>query len=87
MTALTAHPAYAYSPRQGAWTIARYHAALDQPLVAGRCKRDKGDALCKPAQRFWGLEAVTTSPVTCPRCLELAKRYGVTLTDPKEGRR
>lgn len=79
---LTARPAYAYSPRQTAWSYANYHAVLDQPLDAGRLHRKAGDALCKPAQRFWGLERITTSPVDCPRCIELAERHGVTLIDP-----
>lgn len=80
---LTAHPAYAYSPRPSSKnSIGRDHAMLDQPLTAGRFKRERGDALCKPAKRFWGLYAVVTSPVTCPRCIELAERYGVELVDP-----
>jgi hypothetical protein len=78
---LTAHPAYAYSPRQGSWNYGRHHARLDQPLTVGRLSRAAGDALCKPNRDFWGLEPVTTSPVDCPRCLSLAERYGVEMTD------
>lgn len=79
---LTANPAYAYSPRQTAWSYANYHAVLTEPLSAGRFQRQAGDALCKPTRKFWGLELITTSPVTCPRCIELAERHGVTLIDP-----
>lgn len=77
----TAHPAYAYGPRPRPSPHARYHAVLDRPLVAGRFRREAGEALCKPATRFWGLALVTTAPVTCPRCLELAERHGVELID------
>jgi hypothetical protein len=84
--ALTAHPEYAYTRRQGAWSFAHTHAVLDQDLSTARFKRTQGDALCRPARSFWGLEPAQR-PVSCPRCVELAGRYGVTLTDPtKEAR-
>ena len=70
-----------YGPRPRPSPHARYHAVLDRPLVAGRFRREAGEALCKPATRFWGLALVTTAPVTCPRCLELAERHGVELID------
>jgi hypothetical protein len=77
--AVTAHTEYAYNPRQGARSIARYHAILDLPLRFARFRRDTGDALCKPRRAFWGLNPGGTNHVSCPRCLELAKRYGVEL--------
>lgn len=52
---LTVHVLYAFNPRQGDRSIARYHAVLDQPLDAGRLHRAAGDALCKPRSKFWGL--------------------------------
>jgi hypothetical protein len=79
---LTARPSYAYTRRQGAWSFAHTHAVLDQDLNAGRFKRTKGDALCRPAEKFWGLEPITTRGVSCPKCKELAERYGVELIDP-----
>ena len=75
----SAHAEYAYSPRQGARSIAREHAILDQPVRVGRFRRDAGDALCKPRRAFWGLDQGSTNCVSCPRCLELAKRYSVKL--------
>ena len=79
---LTAHPEYAYTRRQGDRSIAHDHAVLDQDLIAPRFRREKGDALCRPARKFWGLYPTDASPVTCPRCIELAERYGVALIDP-----
>jgi hypothetical protein len=76
---ITAHAEYAYNPRQGARSIAREHAILDRPLRFARIRRDAGDALCKPRRAFWGLHPGSTPEVSCPRCLHLAKRYGVIL--------
>jgi hypothetical protein len=80
---ITAHAEYAYNPRQGARSVAREHAILDIPLRRSRIRRDAGDALCKPRRAFWGLSQGSTPEVSCPRCLELAERYGVTL--PQKG--
>lgn len=72
------YPAYAYSPRQGAMTIARTHAALTGPFEHGRLRRERSDALCKPRQRFWGLEPTEDyREVDCPTCIERIKRYGI----------
>jgi hypothetical protein len=83
-TAPTAHPVAAYHPRQGPNMKHIRHGVLDQDLIAARFRRTKGDALCRTARTFWGLEPVTSSPVTCPRCKELAERYGIELIDPTE---
>lgn len=82
---LTAHVGYAYSPRQGARSVSRNHAILDQPLNAGRFTRDEGDALCRPRRKFWGLESsLHEKAVTCPNCKSRATRYGVTLPTAPE---
>jgi len=81
MSTLTAHAEAAYHPRQGAMSISRDHAVLDQPLAAGRFTRDRGDALCKPARRFWGLAPGGGHIVNCPECISRAERYGVTLLE------
>jgi hypothetical protein len=81
--ALSAHPEYAYVPRQGAYSYSHNHAVLDQPLTKGRLKRAKGDALCRVD--FWGLYPSNDGPVSCPRCISLAERYGVTLVNPTAG--
>jgi len=80
---LTACVRYAYNPRQGARSRARYHAVLDRPLEAGRLRRAKGDALCRPRAKFWGLAAGAESPVTCPDCLRLAGRFGVIIREER----
>lgn len=71
----TVHVRYAFNRREGAQSNGTYHAVLDQPLHAGRLHRDAGDALCRPRNKFWGLERSSAGqPVTCRRCLELAQR-------------
>lgn len=72
------YPAYAYSPRQGDMTIARTHAALADSFQRGRFRRERGDALCKPRDRFWGLEPTEDyREVDCPTCVDRARRYGI----------
>lgn len=80
MTA-TAHVEYAYNPRQGPRSMARYHAVLDQPLRAGRFRRDAGDALCRPRSAFWGLYPGAADQVSCPTCRDRATRYGIQLEE------
>ena len=78
--AVTAHVEYAYNPRQGAMSNGSHHAVLDQPLHAGRLHREAGDALCKPARRFWGLEVGhDLANVDCRRCVEMLARHNVTI--------
>lgn len=77
---LTAHVGYAYTPRQGALSTSSGHAVLEQPLQVGRLVRERGDALCRPRRRFWGLESVNDQrDITCPNCAARAERYGVTI--------
>lgn len=52
--------AYAYTPRQGPSSNGTYHLVVQAPLQAGRLRREPGDALCKPARRFWGLDGGRT---------------------------
>lgn len=78
----TAHPATAYHRRQGPHMRNNDHAVLDQDLTSGRLQRKKGDALCRPSRQFWGLYPQPGRVVDCPRCLELAARHDITLTDP-----
>jgi hypothetical protein len=79
MSETTAHAEAAYNPRQGAMSISRDHAVLDQPLTAGRFHREQGEALCK--RKFWGLAPGGSRVVDCPECIRRAKRYGVTLLE------
>lgn len=67
--------AYAYSPREGArdgfFSPGKDHFQLLSPVAEGRFKRESGDALCKPAVKFWGLQGFNDdSPVTCRQCLD-----------------
>ena len=72
--------AYAYSPRENDGSSGKYHVVTQVPLEAGRLRRAAGDALCKPARKFWGLDARSferfqTYP--CKRCKALAERLGL----------
>jgi hypothetical protein len=78
--ALTARAMYAFSPRQGGGTVARYHAVLDQPVEAERFRRKAGDPLCKPREKFWGLAVGNrAAKITCPDCAALMARHGITV--------
>ncbi len=76
---ITATAEYAYTRREGDRGNGRYHAVIDSPITVGRFIRQKGDALCKPRREFWGLSKGGSDLVDCPRCIELAGRYVVTL--------
>ena len=78
--ARTAHVEYAFHKRQGARSNGDYHAVLDQPLTSGHLYRAAGDALCKPRDKFWGLEVGNPDAlVNCGRCAVLMGRHGVTV--------
>lgn len=82
---VTATAKYAFNPRQGDRSDARYHAVIDTPIAEGRFVRAAGDALCRPARKFWGLAVGNPSAVNCPRCLVLAQRYDVRLPNCPRG--
>jgi len=70
--------AHAYTPRETGSYGGRDHLVTEVPIHSGRLVRHPGDALCKPARRFWGLHRTGEgSPVTCKRCLEIAQRPDV----------
>jgi hypothetical protein len=75
----SAHVRTAYHLRQGPGMNNGEHAVLDQPLDAGRLHRKQGDALCKPQAKFWGLYESPDRPVSCPRCIAVAERHGITI--------
>lgn len=82
---ITAHVEYAFQPREGARSAGGYHAILDQPLTAGRLVRERGDALCRPRRKFWGLAPGNdTGQPTCPPCKDRVARYGVTMQERKQ---
>lgn len=75
----SAHVRTAYHLRQGPGMANGEHAVLDQPLHSGRLNRDTSDALCKPHAKFWGLYESPDRQVSCPRCLTMAERHGITI--------
>lgn len=80
---VTCHIRYAFNRRQGPSSNGKYHLILDQPLHTPRLNRGAGDALCRPASKFWGLERGSAQAAAdCPICLQRAERYGVTVTTP-----
>lgn len=80
----SAHVLTAYHLRQGPGMTNGQHAVLDQPLTSGRLVRNTEDALCKPREKFWGLEQSTNiAEVTCGRCKEMAGRHGITVRVPR----
>jgi hypothetical protein len=67
--------AYAYSPRERTGSRGRHHIQTQEDFVLGRLKRKKGDALCRPAKKFWNLDTRRNeheSHVTCLHCLGIA---------------
>lgn len=85
MTKPTIYAGYAYSPRQGALTVARDHTVLSGWFRLGQLQRKAGDALCKPRKRFWGLEDTRDGrEATCPTCLERMARYGLEYGPPEK---
>lgn len=74
----------------GSYSGGVHYMLLEGRLDRGRLHREKGDALCRPGQKFWGLYARTTSdgdsPVSCKKCKEIAARLGLTLPQPRVSR-
>ena len=73
--------AYAFSPRHGAVSTGADHLVLQHDLSVGRLHRKSGDALCKPREKFWGLELVLPGDVEkrrpedlCAKCAEISSR-------------
>jgi len=69
-----------YNPSDRGNSKTGNHMVLDEPLRTGRLVRDKGDPLCKPATKFWGLtgaRAGEARAVTCHQCVKQALRLGV----------
>jgi hypothetical protein len=71
--------AHAYTPNEQASYGGGFHLMLQDDLVSGRLRRRAGDALCKPASKFWGLheDSVYCPLPSCTRCLDLAPKHGI----------
>lgn len=64
----------AYHPRDRGMAHGAEHWVTTKPLAIGQLRRRPGDALCKPARKFWGLYAHPEREPTCKRCIEIATR-------------
>ena len=65
---------HAYTPNErGNYGGAEHIVVLDD-LDSGRLHRKAGDALCKPADQFWGLEHTHGGPASCKTCIERAEQ-------------
>jgi hypothetical protein len=81
-TTLTVHGAY--HPKDCGNSAGADHLVVDSDYQHGRLKREAGDALCKPARKFWGLYSEPERKPTCKRCLEIAVRHGL-IKAPEKG--
>ena len=52
------HVAHAYTAQETATYGGADHVVVDDRVHVGRLKREPGDALSRPAKKFWGLSAV-----------------------------
>ena len=70
--------AYAYSPRENVGSTGKYHLIATERIAHGPLVREPGDALCKPARKFWGLDGRRTAEDFerhgCARCREIRDR-------------
>lgn len=73
----------AYHPRDAGNAAGRDHLVVSVAFSKGRLRREAGDALCKPARKFWGLHSHPERKPTCKRCLDLAARHGLALPEAK----
>jgi hypothetical protein len=78
----------AYNPSdRGANPGGNHWIVADELRIPGRLYRAPGDALCKPARKFWGLSDVDEERwrfVTCKRCHEMARRWLLVEGPPTE---
>lgn len=84
-TVVTAHRlsiAHAYTPNEQASYGGGDHLVVEAPLDAGRIHRQRGDALCRPRHKFWGLTATEfRGQRLCPKCVAIATRLGLSLPE------
>jgi len=67
----------AYNPSDRGSSAGGNHIVLEEPLQFGRLVRQAGDALCKPAKKFWGLTGPGEDRVLdCHHCIRQAFRLG-----------
>lgn len=79
---IKAHIEHAYSVRETATFGGGDHIVLEEDLNLGRLKRSTRDPLCKTRDKFKCLDEIDEGDdrkPNCKRCLEIAKRIGLTL--------
>lgn len=67
--------AYAYHNRETAISRSCYHLTINANLTIGRAVRVKGDAICKPADKFLSLARLENDAIAdCLKCLHMAEK-------------
>lgn len=63
---------HSYSPRHNVKTSSANHFVLDEVYESGKYKREPGDALCRPSEKFWQLEKMHEDDIVvdCQKCLD-----------------
>jgi hypothetical protein len=75
-TGTEATTGHAYTGRSRGHNQGGNHILVLEDYQHGRLQRSKGDALCKPADDFWRLEAQEDPGfATCQTCLDRLQRY------------
>jgi hypothetical protein len=84
VSTLTAHVGYSVGPGRFGQAREVYHAVADRPVPVSRFSY--GDLVREPGEALCGAAPVTGCPpglfapvVSCPACLAIAARAGVTL--------
>lgn len=80
-----------FSPRHGDGSLNTLHLVAAEDIAKGRFKRKAGDALCKPAARFWMLEPVSDAQINrevdgflqwgCKACAERAAKLRIDVNE------
>lgn len=79
------YAAHAYTPNETPVHGGGCHAVLLEDFRSGRIRRQKGDVLCRPSHKFWGLHGVEKGrAVTCKGCKALLARFGLPLVSSED---
>lgn len=74
----------AHHPRDRGMAHGSNHYTVTRALDVGRLHRRPGDALCKPASKFWGLYSSPEREANCKLCVAIAARFGLTKETPRD---
>jgi dihydroxyacetone kinase len=77
------HVAHAYTPNEAGSYGGSDHIVIDAGYVRNRMV---GDALCKPAKKFWQLLRSDTGSPSCKTCIERAEKLVTQLVKQKIAR-